>query len=79
MLNKPLVVCGQTARRVAEHWHDLTPEVNGLRNGPRLSYAFITRESESGRNTTNAVIANSPKKRWLKPSPRQCSRSGCKD
>ncbi len=62
MLNKRLVVCGQTARPVAEHWHDLTTEVNGLRNGPRLSYAFITREGESGRNIGNALIANSPQK-----------------
>ncbi len=62
MLNEPLVVCGQTARRVAEHGHDLTPEVHGLRNGPLLSYAFITREGESGRNIGNALIANSPQK-----------------
>ena len=53
MLNEPLVVCGQTARRVAEHGHDLTTAVHGLRNGLLLGYVgyvFITREGESGRN-----------------------------
>ena len=50
MLNEPLVVCGQTARRVAEHGHDLTTAVHGLRNGLLLGYVFLTREGESGRN-----------------------------